>query len=261
MAPKDSGQCIHHIGRQPVVVHAEESVVFVGNMPWSITEEELHDAFGKCGEIMEIRIQEDRDGRRRGFGFLEFSTPQGARAAMDLNGIVVGGRELRVDLTTRSGVYLLCHCTPCLVFASSKNISRTYIPRHARRRSLLLGILGPEEQKRGWTSTVSSLAAVNSALTRSPAAVCRSPRYHSRQLSRPSFSDPSVYRRDLGEERACCYRGSFLYSSRWLLASQCSAALGTLVECIFHIVCIFGCLVSCWNFVVAARLLIQFEPL
>jgi RNA recognition motif-containing protein len=98
-----------------LLLRAEANVVFVGNMPWSITEEELHVAFGKCGEIVEIRIQEDRDGRRRGFGFIEFSTQEAAKTAMDMNGVIVGGRELRVDITTRNGQPSPPFCVPLLL--------------------------------------------------------------------------------------------------------------------------------------------------
>lgn len=71
-------------------------------MPWSVTEEELTDVFGECGDITGIRIQEDRDGRRRGFGFVEFASEDAAKAAIERDGVMLGGRNLRVDYTSRS---------------------------------------------------------------------------------------------------------------------------------------------------------------
>ena len=72
--------------------------LYVGNLPYSVTELELRDLFAGMGTITEAKIVTDRDtGRPRGFGFVEMSTEDEARKAIDeLNGRDVQGRPLAV---------------------------------------------------------------------------------------------------------------------------------------------------------------------
>jgi cold-inducible RNA-binding protein len=73
--------------------------IFVGNLAFTTTEEELAQLFHLCGEIASIRIITDRDtGRSRGFGFVEMPNATEAQAAIDgLNGTSLGGRALTVN--------------------------------------------------------------------------------------------------------------------------------------------------------------------
>ena len=73
--------------------------IFVGNLAFTTTEEELAQLFLLCGEIASIRIMTDRDtGRSRGFGFVEMPNTAEAQAAIDgLNGTSLGGRTLTVN--------------------------------------------------------------------------------------------------------------------------------------------------------------------
>jgi len=73
--------------------------VFVGNIPWASTEEELTDLFAGFGVVKKFRILLDRETRRpRGMGFCEFETPEACQSAIDgLNGYELQGRQLRVD--------------------------------------------------------------------------------------------------------------------------------------------------------------------
>ena len=66
--------------------------IFVGNLNWSTTEEELHHAFSAYGIVDSVRIMTDRDtGRSRGFGFVEMPNASEAQAAIEgLNGTQVG---------------------------------------------------------------------------------------------------------------------------------------------------------------------------
>jgi len=72
--------------------------LYVGNLPYSVTELELRDLFASLGTITEAKIVTDRDtGRPRGFGFVEMSTEDEARKAIEeLNGRDVQGRALAV---------------------------------------------------------------------------------------------------------------------------------------------------------------------
>ena len=74
--------------------------LFVGNLDFKITENELQDAFAAHGTVMEANIVTDREtGRPRGFGFVTMSTPEEAQKAIDaLNGKELGGRALSVNV-------------------------------------------------------------------------------------------------------------------------------------------------------------------
>ncbi len=73
--------------------------IYVGNLSYQATEQELRDTFEPHGEVEETYIVRDRDtGRSRGFAFVEMPTDDEAKAAIeDLNGKEVGGRTLTVN--------------------------------------------------------------------------------------------------------------------------------------------------------------------
>jgi len=73
--------------------------IFVGNVPWSITEDELHQLFERYGSVASVRLAIDREtGRARGFGFVEMPDADEAQAAiMGLHGCAVEGRLLTVN--------------------------------------------------------------------------------------------------------------------------------------------------------------------
>ncbi len=72
--------------------------IYVGNLPWSSTEDEVRDAFSQFGEVYSVKLIEDREtGRPRGFGFVEMED-QGALEAIDsLNDSDFGGRNIKVN--------------------------------------------------------------------------------------------------------------------------------------------------------------------
>jgi RNA recognition motif-containing protein len=73
--------------------------LYVGNLPYSATEEELRELFGAYGAPTSVSIVVDRySGRSRGFAFVEFADAGEAQAAIDgLNGKEFGGRTLTVN--------------------------------------------------------------------------------------------------------------------------------------------------------------------
>jgi len=75
------------------------SKVFVGNLSFETTREELEALFAPLGEIAEIVIPTDRDsGRPRGFAFVTYaSSEHAAQAIQQLDGRELGGRNLRVN--------------------------------------------------------------------------------------------------------------------------------------------------------------------
>ncbi|MEM1433673.1 MAG: RNA-binding protein [Pseudomonadota bacterium] len=72
--------------------------LYVGNLPWSVTEQELSDLFAPMGDVSSAKVITDREtGRSRGFGFVELSDEAGRRAIDELNGKDMGGRSLKVN--------------------------------------------------------------------------------------------------------------------------------------------------------------------
>jgi len=73
--------------------------IYVGNLSYQMSEDELRDAFGAFGEVSSVKILMDREtGRSRGFGFVEMPNQSEAETAIaQLNGKDVGGRALRIN--------------------------------------------------------------------------------------------------------------------------------------------------------------------
>ena len=73
--------------------------LYVGNLPFSATDQILTDTFAQCGTVESARIIMDRDtGRSKGFGFVEMSTDaEAATAITKLNGADYEGRAMTVN--------------------------------------------------------------------------------------------------------------------------------------------------------------------
>jgi len=73
--------------------------LYVGNLSFSTTEDELRELFDKHGKLLSVKIISHREtGRSRGFGFVEYEEASSATEAQNsLNGQQLGGRDLRVN--------------------------------------------------------------------------------------------------------------------------------------------------------------------
>ena len=72
--------------------------LYVGNLPWSATEEEVQNLFSPHGNVLSVKLVNDREtGRARGFGFVEMDDADAVTAAQALDGTSFGGRTLRVN--------------------------------------------------------------------------------------------------------------------------------------------------------------------
>lgn len=73
--------------------------LYAGNLPYTITEEELQTFFAQAGAVESVRIIIDRDtGRSKGFGFVEMASDEEAKKAIEsLNGQDVGGRPIKIN--------------------------------------------------------------------------------------------------------------------------------------------------------------------
>ena len=73
--------------------------LYVGNLPYSVRDSDLEQAFGQFGSVTSAKVMMERDtGRSKGFGFVEMSNEAEAKAAIEgMNGQQVGGRGLVVN--------------------------------------------------------------------------------------------------------------------------------------------------------------------
>ena len=77
-----------------------ENKLYVGNLSYSVRDDDLQQEMSAFGSVQSAKVMMDRDtGRSKGFGFVEMSSPQEAQAAIKgLHGKNVGGRDLAVNL-------------------------------------------------------------------------------------------------------------------------------------------------------------------
>lgn len=72
--------------------------IYVGNLPFTATEDEVRDLFAAYGDVESVRLMTDRDtGRPRGFGFVKMAAQDADTAIQALNGKQLGGRSLRIN--------------------------------------------------------------------------------------------------------------------------------------------------------------------
>lgn len=90
--------------RQPrwlyeIIHNMSNSKLYVGNMSFKTSEDELRSAFGQYGSVTDVYVAMDKmTGRPRGFAFVTMGTPEEAKqAAEKLNGVDLGGRTLTVN--------------------------------------------------------------------------------------------------------------------------------------------------------------------
>jgi RNA recognition motif-containing protein len=74
------------------------SKIYVGNLPFSATEQSVRTLFAQHGTVDTVALITDRDtGQARGFGFVEMPRSDAARAIQNLNGTDMEGRALKVN--------------------------------------------------------------------------------------------------------------------------------------------------------------------
>jgi len=79
--------------------------IYVGGLPYSVTDQELQEAFAPHGTVESAKVITDKyTGDSRGFGFVEMSTQEEAEKAIEaLNGTELGGRTLTVNMARPRG--------------------------------------------------------------------------------------------------------------------------------------------------------------
>lgn len=72
--------------------------IYVGNLPWSATQEGVESLFSPYGEVLSVKLVSDREtGRARGFGFVEMEDADAINAIAALDGKEFDGRALRIN--------------------------------------------------------------------------------------------------------------------------------------------------------------------
>ncbi|NJB66541.1 RNA recognition motif-containing protein [Desulfobaculum xiamenense] len=72
--------------------------IYVGNLPWSCSEDDLRKLFEAYGDVNSVKIVEDREtGRSRGFGFVEMEADAALKAIDNLTEATLGGRSLQIN--------------------------------------------------------------------------------------------------------------------------------------------------------------------
>lgn len=79
--------------------------LYAGNLPYSMTEEEMKSLFSSYGQVESVKLIVDKfTGRSKGFGFVEMTSEAEANSAIEkLNGSEVGGRKIIVNLARPMG--------------------------------------------------------------------------------------------------------------------------------------------------------------
>lgn len=72
--------------------------IYVGNLPFNATEEQVRSTFEAHGPVLSVKLVSDREtGRPRGFAFVEMDDDPAEVAIRELNGVNLGGRNLKVN--------------------------------------------------------------------------------------------------------------------------------------------------------------------
>ena len=74
------------------------TTIYVGNLPFSATEDQVRSLFEQHGKVESVKLINDREtGRPRGFAFVDMSSSDAQTAIAQMNGFDMGGRQLRVN--------------------------------------------------------------------------------------------------------------------------------------------------------------------
>ncbi len=81
-----------------------QNKIYVGNLSYDTTEDDLRNLFQKHGDITELNLIMDREtGRSKGFAFVSFSDSNAVEGALSLNGTEFQSRTIRVNLAKEGG--------------------------------------------------------------------------------------------------------------------------------------------------------------
>ncbi|KAJ1427641.1 RNA-binding domain superfamily [Sesbania bispinosa] len=99
--------------------NAASKTIYVRNLSYSVKQADVENLFKGCGEIVDVRLHKDRDGRFKGFGHVEFATPEAAQKALELDNTQLLKRPIYVLIAQEKG-----DCTRNRSFSNSSNSFR-----------------------------------------------------------------------------------------------------------------------------------------
>nr|XP_007156396.1 hypothetical protein PHAVU_003G282900g [Phaseolus vulgaris]ESW28390.1 hypothetical protein PHAVU_003G282900g [Phaseolus vulgaris] len=85
--------------------NATSKTICARNLSYSVESDDIEILFKECGEIVDIRLQTDHEGRSRGFGYVQFATTEAAQKALELDNTKWFGRWISVVLAQEKGEY------------------------------------------------------------------------------------------------------------------------------------------------------------
>eukprot|EP01051_Picozoa_sp_SAG22_P025296 SAG22_NODE_7428_length_741_cov_0.730530_1_plen_161_part_10 len=74
--------------------------IFVKNLPWRAEEKDLQEYFAEAGNVTAVRLPTNEDGSKKGFGFVEFESAEGANKAVEWDGGDFQGRPVQISMAT-----------------------------------------------------------------------------------------------------------------------------------------------------------------
>lgn len=86
--------------------------LYVGSVSFQLTETDLRAIFEPFGAIASLQLQRDVTGRSRGYGFVEFTSHESAKKALEINGLAVAGRTLKVALASQENRAVAASAVP-----------------------------------------------------------------------------------------------------------------------------------------------------
>jgi len=84
---------------RPQASGGEGTTIFVGNLGFKTTDQQIKKFFSQCGNVLGVRIATHEDGKRKGFCHVDFDSSDACQAAVKLAGSDLDGREIRVDIS------------------------------------------------------------------------------------------------------------------------------------------------------------------
>ncbi|KAJ3003743.1 UNVERIFIED_CONTAM: hypothetical protein HDU68_005529 [Siphonaria sp. JEL0065] len=100
-APEQSTKLIAvSAAKKPRVDDPEDTTIFVGNLSWNTTEKTLIQFFEAAGKVNGVRLISGVDGKKKGFGYVEFADSASARKGLEFSGQELDGRVIKTDRST-----------------------------------------------------------------------------------------------------------------------------------------------------------------
>ncbi|MBN1618131.1 RNA-binding protein [Candidatus Dojkabacteria bacterium] len=115
------------------------NMLFVGNIPWSSTEESLKDWFEKAGKVKEVSIAKFKNGRFKGFAFVTMEDEVNVEDVIkSLDGKAFEGRSLRIEVSTskRQSIYSDGSDSNVRIKQKSKNIPIVHMEENRNANSI-----------------------------------------------------------------------------------------------------------------------------